>query len=150
MGTGKLQQLSDIKGRYDTVPMPSAENLNVLIVSFEGVYRHGAMGNEDAHRMIGVIREGLAEYPSHGLILNLGMLQYDYGDMMDGVLESGDGAWGSRAFPTLVVTSHRNRSGLVGLVLNVMGDDLSRWLCYSIKEALAKIDKRYKRMLRKK
>ena len=145
-----MQSHYNIKFRYETRSMPSVKNLNVLIVSFEGVYRSGAMGNEDAHRMIGVIREGLAAYPSHGLILNLGMLQYDYGDMMDGVLESGDGAWGTRAFPTLVVTSHRNRSGLVGLVLNVMGDDISRWLCYDIKEALAKIDRRYKRIFQKK
>jgi hypothetical protein len=123
--------------------MPSATERKVLVVSFEGLYRPGARGNKDAGDMIAFIQEGLQAFSPDGLILDFRNLEYDYGDMMDGVLESAEGTWGGRALPAVVVTSHLNRSGLTGLVCNVMGDDAAHWLYQRMETALEEIDRRY-------
>ena len=59
-------QHNEIKGRYHTLPMPSSKELEVLVISFDGVFRHGAQGNKDAYHMIGIIRAGLAASRNHG------------------------------------------------------------------------------------
>jgi len=99
--------------------------------------------------MIAMIRAGFAVWTAKGLILDFRGLQYDYGDMMDGVIDYTHDSWIGQDCPTVVVTSHRNRNGLTGLVLNVMGDSPEKWLFDNMEDAVVEIDKRHARSVTK-
>jgi hypothetical protein len=93
--------------------------------------------------MVRTIEKELEVQAPYGLILDFRRLHYDYGDMMDGVLLVAENTWLGETCPTVVVTSHLNRKGFSGLVVNVMGDTIARWLFYTIDEALVEIDQRH-------
>ncbi len=130
--------------RKSTVRLPSRNDRNALILAFDGEYRPGAMGNRDAGFMIAAIRRELEALKPYGLILDFRNLRYEYGDMMDGVLLFTEDTPLADTCPTLVVTSSLNRSGLVGVVVGLIGDSVAQWLFYSVKSALAEIDRRHR------
>jgi len=136
---------ADLTVRSSTLPLPSQGNRTVLVLAFDGQYLPGAMGNRNASFMIKTIRNELENWKPYGLILDFRQLEYEYGDMMDGVLQVAENIFLGASCPTVVVTSKLNRDGLIGLVVSVMGDTVSRWLFNTIDDALAAIDKRHRR-----
>lgn len=79
--------------RQSIVKLPSLSDRKVLILAFDGKYRPGARGNRDADFMVRTIKKELKVQAPYGLILDFRRLNYDYGDMMDGVLLVAENTW---------------------------------------------------------
>lgn len=105
----------NIQSRYSllTDDGPAGSGLNFLCVAFDGNYRRGAAGSDDARYMRGCLRTALNKWPCRGLVLDLAGLSYESGDDMDGVLTINRlPPWLYSRLEVMAVTSPRNEPGL--------------------------------------
>lgn len=117
----------------------------ILIASFEGEYRHGGAGNDDAIYMAAMLRAAFSAWHPAALVLDFEHLIYEWGDYMDAPLRASEEErrW-EGGIPTAVVASALNERGLRSLVDEVMGDDPDDWLCPSRDAAIARVLEKWK------
>jgi hypothetical protein len=137
----RLEELSTATFKFATVQLPSEPLFGVLVVKFVGV-----ADNDRAHFgtfrfMRAVTMAGLEACSPRpfGLVLDLSLLDYVWGDTMAQVLTTGK-RWAHWDFPTTVVVSHRNERGLTSLVAQEMSADPKRWLFPTLASAVEAVD----------
>lgn len=95
-----LDSLSDIRCSYWIGSHPGKSyDRDVLVVRFEGVYRIGSAGNDDATFMVSLGNAGVDALDPDAIIIDLSRLNYKWGDMMDSVF----GIGGERELPMALV-----------------------------------------------
>lgn len=114
---------------------------DLLVASFSGVYRIGAQGNPDAELMCGVVHLGRQVFHPRGIVLDLRLLDYQWGDMIDAVLSK---AIVGDVEPPVVV-SDRCRPALTSLLLLDGADEPEKWLFDDLDEALRVVESRIQR-----
>lgn len=120
----------------------------VLIAAFDGEYRHGARGNDDAVYLTAMLSAAVSAWHPLALVLDFKDLTYTWGDMMDSPLRFGEEHrhW-EGGLATTVVASSRNEPALRSLIDALMGDDPDDWLCPTREAAIAKVLERRKAQL---
>ena len=110
----------------------------VLIAAFDGEYREGAQGNNDAVYMTAMLCAAFCAWTPLALVIDLEKLGYTWGDMMESPLRAGETyrRWAG-GLATMVVASPRNERALRSLIDSVIGDDPDDWLRPSREEAIA-------------
>jgi hypothetical protein len=57
--------------------------VEILVVSFHGIYRNGSAGRPDAGFIKGIINTGLSVFDPFSLLIDLSDLKYNWGDDLD-------------------------------------------------------------------
>lgn len=117
----------------------------LLIAAFDGEYRHGSEGNDDADYMSAMLNAAFAVWQPLALVLDLRKLSYEWGDMMDAPLTAGQSyrAW-MGGLPTVAISSSRNERALHSLIDQVMSEDPAAWLFPTREDAIARVLEKYK------
>jgi hypothetical protein len=139
----RLDDFGSATCTFATISLPSDPLLTVLVVKFAGI-----ADNDPPHFatfrfmriMIAAGLEACLEEPV-GLVLDLSSLDYAWGDEMAGVLGTGS-RWRGGEFPTAVVVSHRNETGLTSLLTQEMFADPCAWLFPSVEDAVRAVEQR--------
>jgi hypothetical protein len=76
---------------------------DMIVIKFKGVYRLGSGGNGDAQYMYAMGKAALAAWYCAGVILDWSELDYQWGDLLEKVLDIGAHQYVDAPFPTAVV-----------------------------------------------
>lgn len=117
----------------------------LLIAGFEGEYRHGGEGNDDAVYMASMLRAAFSAWHPTALVLDFEHLSYEWGDYMDAPLRASEEerSW-EGGLATAVVSSALNERALRSLIDCVVGEDPDGWLCPTRESAVARVLEQWK------
>lgn len=87
---------------------------DVLVVGFSGRYRAGSAGNPDATYMRAMVAAGFEAWGASAIVLDLGALEYVWGDELDRVFSFGR----ERDLPVAVVVGPKCEEAVRTLVLD--------------------------------
>lgn len=138
----------NIRSRYSLITDdgPAGSGLDFLCVAFNGEYRRGAAGSDDARYMRGCLRTALNKWPCRGLVLDLAELRYETGDDMDGVLTINRlPPWLYSRLEIMTVTSPLNEAGLRALSKAMRLEKAGSLLAVDKREAVAELAYKIKR-----
>jgi hypothetical protein len=123
-----------IQHAYFEATLPSAPNVEVLVVSFWGKTGSGCANNVDATYMEAMIRAGLTSFACSGVMLDLREMAYEWGDLMQRPFDAHE------YLPIVAVVSDLNREGLTSLMRDEAEIDPATVLFESMEDALARLD----------
>jgi hypothetical protein len=86
------------------------------VVAFEGEYGYGSKGNGDAHFMTAIIKASLAAWRASTLVIDLRKMPYEWGDLIAMAIAAGQDQYLDAPFPTVIIVSDHNRTGLTNLI----------------------------------
>ena len=119
---------STIRVRYFPGPAAKKPYLEILVITYSGIYPHGSAGNADAQFLYAMAKAAVAAFEPWGVIHDLTELSYEWGDMLEMVLTVGP----DRELPPTVESVFGSRSGSgrspVAVVVGPDGEEAVRTL----------------------
>lgn len=111
-----FEQLSAV--RHSVFVSESAERCSpeFLVVRYDGVYRNGGAGRDDALYLVAVAKAAQKAWWAPGTILDLRDLRYSWGDEMEWITSIGWDRVMRRHSPLAIVVSDQCRAGLKSLL----------------------------------
>ncbi len=86
----RLEELSDVRYSFWIGKHPGKRYpRDVLVIRFEGTFGFGSGGNADAAFMTAIGNAGIHAFDPHAIITDLSALSYEWGDMMESVIDIG-------------------------------------------------------------
>ena len=131
-----------LRCRFLLADPAQTDRMRVLVVSFEGEYPEGSLGNGHATYIATSTLTGLKAFDADCVILDFRAMTYRWGNSLLQVFHDvaqfrgEEGEPGAPPFPVLAVTSERSRAGFLSLVTPT-GRPAPDWHLEDIDEAIA-------------
>lgn len=127
-----------------------AENIDVLITSFKGIYPDGSLGKNHATYISKKVIAGLIEFDPEVIILDFRELTYKWGNSILSVFQEvkafkdGENLPEEPAFPILVLVSEKSKNGMLSLLTPVTSNSIPDFIFEDINLAIEEAEKRGK------
>ena len=159
------------------ISWPQREQMECLVVEFSGECGKGTCNSRTGYAefMSAIVKAAVEAWKPVALILDLRQLKYEWGDEMNGLFYACDsfqpgpltlrsifGVYPdlaeselskmtkeSLSFPTAVIVSELNRTGMTSLVKDEMGKSPDDLLFETLEDALAAVDRQAQRIFKK-
>ncbi|WII35143.1 hypothetical protein [Paenibacillus thiaminolyticus] len=119
-------QLADMSGIEVKYYIGSAANRpydEVLLIAYAGQYGFGSSGNHDARYMRAMGVAALEAWEPSGVILDWSELHYEWGDMLERVLDIGSVKYADETFPLAVIVGPHCEEAIRTLLLGLHSTD---------------------------
>jgi hypothetical protein len=114
-----FDELSDIKLEIYTGESRYKDYLEIMVLKYNGIYGIGSSGNGDAQYMYAMGKAALAAWEPSGVILDWSNLDYQWGDMLEMVLDIGEHQYIDAMFPTAVIVGPKCEEAVRTLLLGI-------------------------------
>ncbi len=138
----KLKDLSNLHYKIFTCSLPKRSHLDAIVVTFEGEYGYGSKGDGDAHFMAAIIKAALVAWRTSALVIDLRKMTYEWGDLIAMAIAAGQDQYIDAPFPTAIIVSDHNRTGLTSLIRDEILGNPSEWLYNTLKDAINAVEER--------
>ncbi|GLI10717.1 hypothetical protein YDYSG_67530 [Paenibacillus tyrfis] len=139
----KLSELSDIQVDYFIGPSKTVEYRDIMIIKYSGEYGFGSAGNSDAVYMKAMGRAALEAWKPDAIILDWSDLKYEWGDMLEMVLDIDIGCC-EPALPMAVIVGPPCEEAVRTLLLGIDSEEeleTIEWVFKNKDEAIDYIEK---------
>ncbi|MNI49415.1 hypothetical protein D3C73_1040250 [compost metagenome] len=128
-----LRDLSDLNVDFSMVTANDGLK-RILIIKCSGTYRIGSAGDGDALYMLAMGRAALAAWSPSGVILDWSELDYQWGDLLEMVLDVGVDQYLNAPFPRAVIVGDKCEEAFKTLILGFNGEDSIEKLGYVFRD----------------
>jgi hypothetical protein len=136
----KIAPDNEIKHEMYLVDLPSLPGREALVMKFIGEYGYGSGGNGDALYMTAMTKAAIEYCDPDALIFDLSELGYEWGDMLEAVLSTGNQIWGEEDVPHAVVVSDLCEPAIRSLLSDEMLLDELDFLQHGLGDAVNLVD----------
>ena len=112
--------------------------MNILVIKYSGKYGIGSAGNKDAQFMFAKGEYGLNLFEPSGAILDFRELEYEWGDMLDLVLNVGSNQYIDSEFPIALIVGDKCEEAISTLIHRINSKEpatTKEWIFHNFEEA---------------